>query len=106
LVTNDEFRESLSSDLDSLGISQTAFAAIINVPLPSLAAFISGRRAMKIDEVQRLHKVVCDLKLVAAIHCAVPLNFARTEKIKALMESHKVETVRERGGIPVLAGRI
>jgi predicted transcriptional regulator len=85
MITPDELRAALPERLRGLNISVGSLAELVGVSRPQLSGFASGNRQLEINQVQRIDSVLAHLETIAA-KSPFPVDFDKTEKVKAFVE--------------------
>ena len=92
MPTPPEIRESLPTRMEALGVSQGDLCRLIEWSGPQLSGFLSGKRnGMGFEEITRLNNIVTDLERLAKLLDPLPIDFRRTDSIRALIEQYRRE---------------
>jgi hypothetical protein len=88
MPTPSEIRSLLPDRMTALAISSTDLAKLIDWPVSTLANFLAGRRTPALEELQRLHLLVCDLERLVE-ESPVPVDFSNAPVVTRLIEDMK-----------------
>jgi hypothetical protein len=85
MITPDEIRNELQERMRRVNVTAGSLATLAQMSLPQLSGFMSGKRQLEINHVQRINTVMTYLEAIAA-KSPLPVAFNDVTKVRGLVE--------------------
>jgi methylphosphotriester-DNA--protein-cysteine methyltransferase len=94
MPTPAEIRESLKQRLDALNTSLTVAADIAGTTVSQLSRFLNGTTGTDFKDLQRIHRVVSAMEMLADQASPLPIDFRNTAKIRELISKIQKDNLK------------
>lgn len=94
MPTPTEIKESLKDRLAEINASMTNVSEISGISLSALSNFVSGRFGVPLQDLQRLHRCVSAMELLALQAAPLPIDFRNTAKIRDLISKIQKDNLK------------
>jgi hypothetical protein len=103
MITPQELRDVLPNRMRTVNVSAGSLADLVGVSLPQLSGFMSGKRQLEINQVQRISRVMSHLEMLAS-KSPLPIDFDNADKLRDFLDRIENHGPFEVSISPILTG--